>query len=232
MVALLLSYPRSGNHLARAFLEAKSGQPTLGCAGNPLDTPIRDRFTETAPFPRYSEDPVAQKMHWIHEKLNIMREGAKISRICLIVRDPGRCVISQMNRSLEDKSWLKALHAKQRLRRPNHLARKVVFELVHWLSLVDHYIASDLPKLALSFEALTSEGRLSQVNDRLLPFFGIESRFEDLAELDHVGGFGRESQVSKTKKLPEAIYNSFETSSQQIRSLVDYEKICARIGAE
>ena len=232
MVALLMSYPRSGNHLARAFLEAKSGQPTLGCAENPHDTPIRDRFANTAPFPRRLDEPVAQKIHRIYEELDVLCEGSKISRICLIVRDPGRCLISQMNRNLAGLPWLKALRAKRRLRRPGYVARKTVLELEQWLSLVNNYIASDVPKLALSFEALTSEGRLSEVNDRLLPFFGINHRFENLAELDYVGGFGRESQRSKIKKLPEEIYKGFDKNSEKIRSLVDYETLCSRIGAK
>lgn len=233
MVALLASYPRSGNHLVRAFLEAKSGQPTYGCRRNPDDSPIRDRFlASVSPFPRRSDKPVAQKIHWIREKLEIQRDGLTISRFCLIVRDPGRCLISQMNRSLENLSWRGTLRAKRRLAKPDYVAQKTILELERWVSLVDHYIASDLPKLAISFEALISENRLSEVNDRLLPFFGINERFENLAELDHVGGFGRESQMSKIKKLPEATYLANIEINAQIRHLVDYQALRRRIGAE
>lgn len=233
MVALLMSYPRSGNHLVRAFLEAASGQPTLGCRENPKDLPIRDRgLVDTAAFPRRSDEPVAQKIHRVYEEMIILRDGLNINRICLIVRDPGRCVISQMHRSLEDLSWWKMRRAERRLRRPSYVARQTVLGLEQWLSLVDHYIASDLPKLALTFEALTSESRLTEVNDRLLPFFGINERFDNLAALDHVGGLGRESQVSRIKTLPKEFYACHQESSELIRNMVDYETLCRQIGAK
>ena len=232
MVALLASYPRSGNHLLRAFLEAKSGQPTFGCRANVNDIPIRDRFpVDAAPFPRHSEEPVAHKIHQIREELAIQRDGSMISRLCLIVRDPSRCLVSQTIRSLEDKFWPKMLLAKLRLRRPHQVERNTILQLEQWVSLVDHYIASDLPKLALSFEALTSENRLSEVNDKLLPFFGINQRFENVAELDYVGGFARESQISKTKKLSEKTYLANNEKSEVIQNLVDYKALCRRIGA-
>jgi hypothetical protein len=37
---ILLSYPRSGNHLVRFFMELLSEQPTLGVLNNVKDRPI------------------------------------------------------------------------------------------------------------------------------------------------------------------------------------------------
>ena len=48
---VLLSYPRSGNHLVRFFIELLSELPTLGCINNKLDIPIYlNEFTENIPF--------------------------------------------------------------------------------------------------------------------------------------------------------------------------------------
>lgn len=41
---MILSYPRSGNHLTRFIIEYISGRPTMGCYNNSKDTPIRERF--------------------------------------------------------------------------------------------------------------------------------------------------------------------------------------------
>lgn len=47
----LLSYPRSGNHLVRFFIELLSEEPTLGCIGNTEDTEIYlNEFPEEIPF--------------------------------------------------------------------------------------------------------------------------------------------------------------------------------------
>jgi hypothetical protein len=48
---VLLSYPRSGNHLVRFFMELLTEVPTHGCIENKTDTPIhKNRFPEHIPF--------------------------------------------------------------------------------------------------------------------------------------------------------------------------------------
>ena len=93
MVALLVSDLRSGNHMVRALIEAASGQPTIGCLGNPLDTPIRDRFLAGAdtPFERLSQVPVAHRIHLVSEEISLRRDGKIAERMCLITREPARC---------------------------------------------------------------------------------------------------------------------------------------------
>lgn len=41
---VVLSYPRSGNHLVRFFIELLTGCPTAGCIGNKEDIPIHQNF--------------------------------------------------------------------------------------------------------------------------------------------------------------------------------------------
>ena len=48
---IILSYPRSGNHLVRFFIELLSEIPTFGCKSNPKDIPIfKNQFSEKIPF--------------------------------------------------------------------------------------------------------------------------------------------------------------------------------------
>lgn len=232
LVAFLISYPRSGNHMVRAFLEAASGQPTLGCRGNPHDIPIRDRFPTIVdtPFERRSEQPIAQKIHWIFEELSLRRDGQMAERLCLIVRDPARCVVSQLTRSLEERGRVTRWKTLRKMRKPERLERIVFSELERWYVLIDHYLASDLPKLAIGFEDLLSKNGLSIVNDQLLPFFGISDRFEDEESIRKVAEFGRESQLSDVKTLSEAAYKDNKLASDIVRSAVDYNDVRARLG--
>ena len=51
MEKILLSYPRSGNHLVRFFIELLSEIPTYGCKGNKQDIEIyKNVFSEKVPF--------------------------------------------------------------------------------------------------------------------------------------------------------------------------------------
>ena len=51
MENILLSYPRSGNHLVRFFIELLSEIPTYGCKGNKKDIEIyKNVFPEKVPF--------------------------------------------------------------------------------------------------------------------------------------------------------------------------------------
>ncbi len=48
---IILSYPRSGNHLTRFFIELLTEKPTFGCIGNPNDVPIyKNKFRFYIPF--------------------------------------------------------------------------------------------------------------------------------------------------------------------------------------
>lgn len=227
MTNLIMSYPRSGNHLIRAILEAKSGQPTLGCVGNPADVPIRDRFANTdVNFTRRSEVPIGQKLHRIYEKFEIMNAGEQPKKLLLIVRDPSRCIVSQIVRGLQSKKGIRQKYEQARLANTKRLEKRIFQDLEHWLSLIDHYTASDLPKLAISFEKITSHDRLTEVNERLLPFFNITEKFATNAELDTIGNFGRESQLHRVKSLAEGAYKKYSKQSFLIQRLVDYDKLC------
>lgn len=51
MSNIILSYPRSGNHLLRFFIELLTEQPTFGCECNNKDIPIyQNKFNNKIPF--------------------------------------------------------------------------------------------------------------------------------------------------------------------------------------
>jgi hypothetical protein len=63
---VLLSYPRSGNHLVRFFIELLTETPTMGCKENKNDTPIyQNTFPVPIPFciGRYDTSDVYHKYH-------------------------------------------------------------------------------------------------------------------------------------------------------------------------
>lgn len=102
---LILSYPRSGNHILRTFFEYFTCQPTLGCPCSPNDTPIYTRKPNATRklIDILDHTPIAVKSHtsldiWRHQK------NAKIDEVVLITRDPVECISSHATRTLR-KRW-------------------------------------------------------------------------------------------------------------------------------
>lgn len=82
MANYLCSFPRSGNHLVRFFIELLSGMPTSGCPGNRADTPIyRNRFPQPIPFDiRDERDFIYCKTHCFPSQ--------RVNNLIFIVRNP------------------------------------------------------------------------------------------------------------------------------------------------
>ena len=85
---VLLSYPRSGNHLVRFLIEILTEKPTLGCIENIYDKPIfENTFPEKIPFNidsllKYHDDDLFRKYHQIPHIEPIPTE------LIFIVRNP------------------------------------------------------------------------------------------------------------------------------------------------
>lgn len=93
---VLLSYPRSGNHMVRFFLELLSEQPTMGAVNvrsnqiNPSDKPIyTNKFRENIPFniSKYNPRECFHKHHQPPNKSN------DIEQLIFIVRNPQEVLI-------------------------------------------------------------------------------------------------------------------------------------------
>lgn len=92
---VIMSYPRSGNHLVRFFIELLTETPTLGSGRNPLDRPIfQNNFPEHVPFnissmQNYNVDKLFKKHH--------VRPERCASEMIFIVRNPKEVLLRQNN---------------------------------------------------------------------------------------------------------------------------------------
>lgn len=101
---ILLSFPRSGNHLIRFFIEYLTGMPTLGCVDNLKDHPIFSDYFELDPniLSHVSSDiPICRKAHTAEECTWILQKE-KGAKLILITRDPVEAIIAHAERPRQD----------------------------------------------------------------------------------------------------------------------------------
>jgi hypothetical protein len=100
---ILLSFPRSGNHLVRFFIELLSEQPTHGCIENKNDIPIfQNEFTEHIPFnidsmqlDKYDTTQLYTKYHTPPPN-----NSTPITDLIFIVRNPKEVLLRHCNNRL------------------------------------------------------------------------------------------------------------------------------------
>ena len=97
---IILSYPRSGNHLVRFFVEMLSETPTLGCLNNELTDRemFRVKYKDSLPFnikKRKDWGDVYRKVHFVDE----LEQLNEPSKLIFIIRNPREVLLShsQMN---------------------------------------------------------------------------------------------------------------------------------------
>ena len=90
---IVLSYPRSGNHLCRFFIELLSEIPTYGCKGNKDDKEIyKNNFPEKVPFNirmHFDSTDCYRKYH--------MPPPKNANKLILIIRNPKEVLLRQNN---------------------------------------------------------------------------------------------------------------------------------------
>jgi hypothetical protein len=93
---LLLSFPRSGNHLVRFFVELLSEQPTLGVVDAPLDVSLyKNNYTKPVPF-NIQPDTETLNTESYYRKSHIPPNTYdNIDEMLLILRNPRECLIRQ-----------------------------------------------------------------------------------------------------------------------------------------
>ena len=103
MENILLSYPRSGNHLVRFFIELLSELPTYGCKGNKQDIEIyKNVFPEKVPFniSDFDKKDCYIKYH------NPPSQNIRSNKLILIIRNPKEVLLRHNNYKLNIKgSW-------------------------------------------------------------------------------------------------------------------------------
>ncbi len=92
MINVLLSYPRSGNHLVRFFIELITETQTNGCKYNDHDIPIyKNVFDSEIPF-NINEESKLIKYNKYHNSNEI---DDTIDQLILIVRNPREVLLRQ-----------------------------------------------------------------------------------------------------------------------------------------
>lgn len=100
---VILSYPRSANHLVRFFIELLSEKPTLGCIENVKDIPIfMNQFPEKIPFhieslQKYKEEELYRKFHTI--------PAEEPSELIFIVRNPREVLLRNLENKFRLEGW-------------------------------------------------------------------------------------------------------------------------------
>jgi hypothetical protein len=141
---IIASFPRSGNHLVRFFVEYMSGRSTLGCASNPDDHPLcADTYSDPAVLAHVGPDPVAHKAHW-REEVEDIYNRYPVSGIVLIERAPVEAILAHVTRRRRD--FLGLIY-----RRDLRDATNAYFGLSDWIS---HFPGA---RVTLAYDDLISD---------------------------------------------------------------------------
>lgn len=138
---ILLSYPRSGNHLVRFFIELLSETPTFGEESNNNDIEIyKNKFDEKIPFnidvnKKYNKYNCFNKKHKVPKK--------DVTKIIFIVRNPKEVLLRQSNFKL------------------NIDGKK--FSYNSYFDLIDYYLKCNCKKLLLFYEDII-ENKINFIN--------------------------------------------------------------------
>lgn len=102
-MSALLSFPRSGNHLVRFFIELLTEKPTLGVLLNDKDIPIyQNVFPEEVPFninelSSYNKNDLYVKWHQVPRK--------KLNTLIFIVRNPREVLLRHHDYKFVNSGW-------------------------------------------------------------------------------------------------------------------------------
>ena len=98
MPNILLSYPRSGNHLTRFFMELLMEQPTNGHPMNKQDKPIHtNTFAKPVPFNITKEN----RDNFIYHKHHAYSQIRNPEHLILLIRNPKEVILRQTNFDLK-----------------------------------------------------------------------------------------------------------------------------------
>lgn len=136
---IVASFPRSGNHLVRFFIEYMTGRPTLGCFNSPQDIPIHcnDFPEEPAVLAHVGGDPIAHKAHFVRELRHLV-QVYPIAGIILIRRHPIEAIGSH-HRKVEGRNF-----------------RAVYGSIRRYAALDRYFRLTNMPKINLDYHRLTS----------------------------------------------------------------------------
>lgn len=214
----ILSYPRSGNHLARAILEGYSHRPTIGCPGVARrDGPIYLRQPNLRDRTIVVDDqrPIGFKSHFVREFHAHDRALAGQAGLLLITRDPLKAISSHVYREVRRGAFT----------RDRTIRKRVSASIDCYLSLIHIYRSmADRPRLHVRFETLTDPKTRVCAAQRLLTGMGVDAKVSH-AELDAISKAAKASQNSIGKVRD----NLMDRIRATVREGIVYDEILALI---
>ena len=177
---VLLSYPRSGNHLVRFLIEYLTLEPTLGCPGSTKDIPIyKSNFGhDKNPLAEVKGAPRWQKHHFVKEI-----GPQEISGLIYIFRDPVECLARHKNFRKTKYTWQPGDYTKA---------------IDQVKAAIDYYVDFTGPKFLIKYEELMEKETREKVIRDLCEFLGgSQERLDSLlGDLDENLRLSRDSKVA------------------------------------
>ena len=200
MENILLSYPQSGNHLVRFFIELLSEIPTYGCKENEEDREIyKNIFPEKVPFNISDFD---KKDCYIKYHLPPL-QNIRSNKLILIIRNPKEVLLRHNNYKLNIKNGL--------------------FPYETYFKNIDFYNNHKGEKLLLYYEdIITNKPKFINTLYDFLDVNNIEKKNYVLSNIDKLydlslngknqnwGGINSNSINYYYKKIPESIKPQFD----------------------
>ena len=166
---LIASYPRSGNHLVRFFVEYVTGRATLGCYKNSSDVPIFQGSQLAELHHVSSSDPIGQKAHFSKE-IDSLKRLVQLERMLLIQRDPAEAILS--HRPRPDGMPMSDYMAQLRL------------DIEAYNALCDKFRSWPHPKHLVNYERLVGINGAMELDD-LIRFIGADYSPRAVYALEH-----------------------------------------------
>lgn len=187
----IVSYPRSGNHAARAIIEATTGRPTLGCHGSAVDTPIylREPNKRDGLICITDNTPIGYKAHWSYEIIANERQIDWKMGFLLMLRDPVDAIASQSYRVLARNKYFLP---------QERIAECVNCEVKDYIALLTYFAAYRGLKACVRFESLLGgdPGKRLETAKKIATLVGEDSDDISMDKVDLILKLSKESQES------------------------------------
>ncbi|MCR9136751.1 MAG: hypothetical protein NXI27_12185 [Alphaproteobacteria bacterium] len=185
----IISYPRSGNHLARAIIEGYSHRPTIGCPESVLrDQPIylRRPNLQSGAIKVFDHRPIGYKSHFAREFHAHDRALDGRAGLLLITRDPLEAISSHVYRIV----------SRRRFSLDKTIRRQVSSSIDSYLSLIHIYRSmAHRPRLHMRFETLADPKERVASAQILLRGIGVDAMVSP-PDVEAIVSTARESQTS------------------------------------
>lgn len=194
----LLSYPRSGNHLFRAFFEHCTRLRSCDCIGS-----------EVRHFEDLRNSVTLWKSHFVREVLYVEKLNSREINwgLILLLREPADAISSHLARSREYTRLLSTKFERNRL---------LLFNIDHYLALIDFYEKFGGSKQVVLYENMLKSGYQVEIQDMGLIEFS-SSAIRSAAKSSQRSLIG-----SKQKALDEVVNSGYyDLLIDRYRGLID-----------